>query len=185
MTCKEFNKGWNTRHDQLVEAWCIIIERAGCATSLEPLVRDLVPGGIEKHEAFYGKRGDILFELNGEKILVDVSVAHVSKSQSWRLSGAAATARDRKKCRSYDHVPGNYEFVPLSMESYGTMGSPADELLRSLANAAYKSNLTESVNAFISLAHGELSVALCKGNSVLYRCYHDHWTQNAGGRREP
>ena len=146
-------------------------------------MRDLVPGVIEKHEEFYGKRGDILFELNGEKILVDVSVA-----KSRKIPGAAAAARDRQKNRSYAGVPGlcsKVEFVPLSMESSGTMGSPAHDLLKKLAHVAYKKNLKKRVDRFKILAQRELSVALCKGNSVLYRCYHDHWTQNAGGRREP
>jgi hypothetical protein len=96
-------------------------------------------------------------------------------------SGAAAAGRDRKKTKSYEQVPGTYEFVPLSMETYGTLGIPAEELIVRLAHAAHKANRTDSVETFVRLAQSELSMALCRGNSVLYRCYHEHWAK--GGDR--
>lgn len=104
MACKAFSKGWHTRQDVIAEAWCIFIERAGFNTSLEPLVRDSVPGGIEKKQDNYGKRGDILFEMEGGAVIVDESVAHVSSSgqssQTWKRSGAAATDKRKRGRKS-------------------------------------------------------------------------------------
>lgn len=68
------------------------------------------------------------------------------------------------------------------METYGTLGKPAEELIERLAHAAHRSGRVESVEAFIGLAQSELSVALCKGNSVLYHMYHEYWAQ--GGNKE-
>ena len=80
MACIEFSKAWNTRHDMIAEAWRCIIDRAGCAPSLEPKLRTLVPGGIAKGQKHHGKRGDILLMLYKETVVTDVSLAHVSLS---------------------------------------------------------------------------------------------------------
>lgn len=175
MTCQSFNKGWNTRHNMLQDTWIEAIEEVGFKTIKEPFVRDFIPGGIEEGQEYYGKRGDIVFWMGGEAQMTDVSVAHVSSSRSWSKAGAAALARDRLKANKYEKTPGNYVFVPLSMETYGTLGDPAEELIRRLAFEAYRRNLTQSVQEYIDRTHELLSVTLCQGNAGIYSSYHPLW----------
>jgi hypothetical protein len=55
---------------------------------LEPLLRQFVPGGIEKNQPHYGKKGDIMFEMEGIVLVIDVSVTHAGISgESWKKCG--------------------------------------------------------------------------------------------------
>jgi hypothetical protein len=63
-------------------------------------------------------------------------------------------------------------FTPLSMESYGHLGRPAMQLLQNLVAAATSSATAGpdvTASSFVTGALRELSVALVKGNEVVYR----------------
>jgi hypothetical protein len=87
-----------------------------------------------------------------------------------RLPGWAAVHRDAAKERAYRCVSSGLPFVPLSVESFGRLGSPALSLPRSLADHAVQAGGPGlSRVAFISGALWELGVAPCRGNASLGR----------------
>jgi hypothetical protein len=73
-------------------------------------------------------------------------------------------------------------FSPLSMVSYKSLGRPAMQFLCTLADAVASSaaaGLDVTTSSFVTVAPCELSVALVKGNEVVYReapCRVMHWT---------
>ena len=74
----------------------------------------------------------------------------------------------RTKYASAD--PHGYAFVPLSVETYGRWGQPAMKLLSALASAgAATRGVTFDPSAFVTFALRELSMALCRGNGLLFR----------------
>ena len=83
--------------------------------------------------------------------------------------GAAAARRDRDKDRAYRrHDPDAYDFVPLSHESYGRMSPRAMEHLNHLADVAVRCGEVRRA-VFVTNALRRLSVALCKGNALIFR----------------
>jgi hypothetical protein len=91
-----------------------------------------------------------------------------------RAAGAAAASREALKRRQYHAhgLPAALSFYPLSVESYGRLGSAAMQFLNALAEAALASSAAGSdvtKAAFISGALRELGVTLCVGNELVYR----------------
>jgi hypothetical protein len=91
-------------------------------------------------------------------------------------SGAAAARRDREKIKKYAESPAkDFDLAPLTSESYGTLGKPAEELLARLARAAVENKRADSEETFLRWAYTLLSVSICKGNAEPYRPYRDYW----------
>ena len=59
-------------------------------------------------------------------------------------------------------------FVPLSTDTFGTLGKPAMALLNKLAECASASGVVFK-DCFVHNALRELSVGMCRGNCVLYK----------------
>ena len=120
------------------------------------------------------KIGDILFIPPDSNLCIgDVSVINPSadsyRRQAARTVGAAAARRDRDKDRAYRrHDPDAYDFVPLSHESYGRMSPRAMEHLNHLADVAVRCGEVRRA-VFVTNALRRLSVALCKGNALIFR----------------
>ena len=85
-----------------------------------------------------------------------------------RVDGSAAARRDTaKKAKYAQDGAGGYAFVPLSVETHGRWGKPAMQLLKQLSDHAGFQDADGP--SFITNAQGELSVALCKGNHIVFR----------------
>ena len=83
--------------------------------------------------------------------------------------GAAAARRDQDKRTKYNRIDSSgYTFYPLSTESYGRLGAPAMQLLNKLADIADDTGPIEK-DTFVTNALRELSIALCRGNALVYR----------------
>jgi hypothetical protein len=111
-------------------------------------------------------------------ILADVSVVHPAatsySSAAVQIAGAAAASRDVLKRRQYHAggLPSDLSFYPLSVESYGRLGSGAMQFLNAVAEAALASSAAGTdvtKAAFISRVLRELGVTLCVGNELVYR----------------
>ena len=118
-------------------------------------------------------RGDILLVLRDGLTVADVSVVHPAAptyvAAAAQTDGSAAAARDQlKRARYQSDDPAAYAFQPLSVETYGRLGKPAMQMLNTLASAATNAGVQHKGN-FVTNALRELSVGLCRGNSVLYR----------------
>ena len=84
------------------------------------------------------------------------------------MTGSAAAARDQVKKAKYESAAGGYAFVPISVETHGRISKPAMDLLGKVA--AHPQLREEGGKAtFVTNALRELSVALCKGNAILFR----------------
>jgi len=171
MTCNTISGAMTLRHDILKGTWRRIAGRAGVATSSEPELRPLRDRLDRSGQV--GDRGDILLALPNALTVADVSVIHPAARTYMRAAaaatGSAAAVRDRQKTARCDREDmGGYAFVPLSVESYERMGEPAMQLLNTLsATAAASGKVLKS--DFVRNALCELSVGLCKGNSIMYR----------------
>jgi hypothetical protein len=173
MTCKNVWKANVMRHDLLAQAWCRIVSRAGISVMYEPPLEEA--GRSAETEGQGGDRGDLQVHFMGQKarvVMADVSVSHpCSRSYVKKASknpGAAAEERDKRKRKKYGQ--GNaYEFVPLSVESFGYLGSPAYAFLQEVAAHAADGTNAFSRASFVSGALAQLSVCLCRGISGMYR----------------
>ena len=105
---------------------------------------------------------------------LDVSVIHPAAPSYARrashVNGAAAKARDDFKRRKYADNGCAEAFLPLSVETYGRLGEPAQRLVRKLAAAASAGGLLLK-SAFCAAAYTELSVALLKGQERVFRMF--------------
>jgi hypothetical protein len=171
MVCSTISGAMTLRHDILKGTWRRIVSRGGFATSVEPRLGQLRDRRDRSGRA--EERGDILLALPNALTVADVSVIHPAAQSYVRgaaaAAGSAAALRDQQKRTRYEQsFPGGYAFTPLVVETYGRMGKPAMELLNTIATQACASG-TFTRGDFVGAALRELSVALCKGNAVMYR----------------
>ena len=187
MGCPKLAERIRLRHDFLTLAWRRILQRAGVASSIEPLLRLLKPAGQKMAEP--QARGDILAVLRAVTAL-DVSVCHPAVSGNvasgdWMLrkcaaiQGFAARKRDRAKRLKYAKNAFAEAFTPLSQETYGFLGKPAMALLSLLGDMVQDAGRS-SKRAFMESAVLELSVALQKGNNEVFRMYNFNYAKVAG-----
>jgi hypothetical protein len=153
-------------HDKLVEvvrAMC----RGGDTSSKEPLLAALQPGTrirLPRAEA----REDILYVLTNELQVGDVSVVHPGTARYRRAAAATAQRDAEKRARYRQDEWGAYRFTPLSVETFGRLGTPMMRLLSDIGNLAVSSGDGLFTNEqFVSGVLPELSVSLCKTNARL------------------
>jgi hypothetical protein len=167
-------KAITLHYDMLLQAWHRIAHRAGMSTPGEPAMDRLRTADPTNRE----DRGDMLAVLPSGLVVADVSVVHPAATSYSRAAaqttGSAAASRDALKRRQYHagSLPAALSFYPLSVESYGRLGSGAMQFLNALAEAALASSAAGSdvtKAAFISGALRELGVTLCIGNELVYR----------------
>ena len=173
MTCRSLSGAVTLRHDILKEIWRRIANRAGIATSVEPVMRPLRGSQAAAIANRPESRGDILLVLDSALTVADVSVVHPCAITYMRAGareeGGAAAVRDAAKRAQYATAdPNGYAFTPLSTESFGRLGKPAMKLLSKLAETAGAGGVRPK-DGFVAHALRELSIGLCKGNAVLYK----------------
>ncbi len=182
MSCPKLAGYRTSRHNFLQQLVRYVFCSAGLASSIEPLERhlkDLQPG-----DAGYGKRGDILVPLMDDILNVDLSVTHPASQEyrnaACRAPGAAAERRDKMK--RDDHAKNGtqgYCFCPFTIETYGRLGKPAEQLLKEVAERAASTGTCER-NAFLEWAHREISVRLVRGNARIFKVFCDALTRGVG-----
>ena len=115
----------------------------------------------------------ILLALQDALTVVDVSVVHPAASTyvnaAARAGGSAAAVRDHASAKYENSDSLGFAFVPLSAQTFGRLGIPAMALLNKLAECASASGVVFK-DGFAVNALRELSVGLCRGNCVLYKC---------------
>jgi len=159
-SCKKIIKrSINSRHDQLVYVLESIVRAAGCHAQHEPKVL-----------AHAGDRGDVLIHfVDGSKIMVDVSVAHVAcKTNAGKSVADVLTARETLKYSKYAHkVPRDTSFCPFVFSSLGTIAPKADSLLRKLAQSAVENDF--SIDSRLFYRHSLLRIlfSLHRSNIII------------------
>ena len=120
-------------------------------------------------------RGDILF-LTEHVLMTDVSViaptAATYVMHTQRPRGAAHQRDSEKRWKYSDLGRGavSITFLPLSIETYGTIGAPFENLVRRLARAATSGADQEyQSQRFTVYALQQLSCALIQGNAQMMR----------------
>jgi hypothetical protein len=172
MTCQTLSGGMTTRHDIIKNIWRRIANRAGIATSAEPVLRPLRGVQAAALANRPESRGDILLVLPDALTIADISVVHPAASTyvagAAQTDGSAAAARDQlKRARYQTDDPAAYAFTPLSVETYGRLGKPAMQFLNTLAHSATNAGV-RTKGDFVTNALRELSIGLCRGNAILY-----------------
>lgn len=169
-TCRKQSGSWTLRHNLVLDEVRRSAHSSGIANSVEPVLRPLQ--GTSATSLERGSRGDILLALPSALTVVDVSVIHPCArtyvAAASRKEGSAAALRDQQKLDKYETAdPHGYAFVPLSIETYGRLGKPAMQLLNTLGDRAAEGGADKS--AFVTNALRRLSMALCRGNAVVYK----------------
>jgi hypothetical protein len=86
------------------------------------------------------------------------------------MRGAAAAPRDRIKYQAYaGHLCPGHTFVLASVETYGHLGKPIMEYIRTLSDLASSRPAAVPRGLFRAVAHRELSVALVQSQNYVYR----------------
>jgi hypothetical protein len=183
LNCPKISRLVNDRHDDIAKALLRALLRAGVTATLEPhlsafggaptaaqLARRRNPGVDDGTDE---ARGDVLFYLDGQLIVVDVSVINVLSKRAAHVAacaardGAAAAKRDEEKKAAYaKRGDSGYKFIPFSVESLGRLGKPALSLLSQLGARASEA----SMGAFTSRQYidgvlQEISVILNRFNA--------------------
>ena len=171
MTCQHLGGMMTLRHDILKETVRRICQRAGVASSAEPMTRRLQAAApaSQRDES----RGDILMVMPDALQVVDISVIHPAaishRDTAAAAAGNAAAKRDREKRHRYQLAdPTGYAFTPFSVESFGRLGKPAMAMLKQLADNAGSAGSVRT-DDFITNALREISVALVRGNHMMFR----------------
>jgi hypothetical protein len=77
---------------------------------------------------------------------------------------------DRHKYRAHaGHLHPGQTFAPASVETYGHLGRPIIQYLRTLSDVASGRSLAVSRGSLLASAHQELSVALAQSQGYVYR----------------
>jgi hypothetical protein len=120
-----------------------------------------------------GARGDLLFSLEGQQCVGDVSVIHPGASTycavAAKTDGSTATRRDADKTALYrGYGAGCYRFVPLTVDTFGRLGKPLMKFITYVSDQATQpGNSTFIREQFVTGVLRELSVCLCHRNASL------------------
>jgi len=192
MTCPKFAGYRTSRHNFIQQMVRYVFSSAGLASSIEPQEKHLK--GLQPGDTGYGQRGDILVPLMDDILNIDVSVTHPASQEyrdaACRRPGAAAERRDTKKMNDHakDGTSG-YSFIPFSIESYGRLGKPAEQLLKEVAEKASSTGMCDR-NDFLQWSYREISVRLIKGNARIFQVFCQVLSRGVGkdfvlGQEEP
>jgi hypothetical protein len=128
LTCHAPNALRVLHHDEIVDVVRRALRRGGLPSTKEPGLVVLHPSAMGPRPPA-GARGDLLFSLEGEQSVGDVSVIHPGSATycaaAATTGGGAAAQRDAdqtSQCRRYR--AGCYRFVPLTVETCSRLGRP-------------------------------------------------------------
>ena len=190
MSCLKVAKQRVMRHDLLASALRHIVTCASCSSSMEPPYRRM-RGSWEKKGNEGMHRGDILVVLpEGRMDIVDVVVRHPAcpsyAGRAARESGSAAMLAEREKRHDFDKFAdgAQYGFRPFAAESYGCLGAEAIDFMRVLGDLASAGGRI-SKSAFMTRAYKVISVALQKGNGLMYGAALSNFARAAGRQFVP
>jgi hypothetical protein len=159
MSCKR-GSGKITRHNYINDIVQRSLARAGIPATKEPL-------GLLRSD---GKRPDGLTLLpwrEGRCLVWDVTVADTTAasylSSSSALAGSAAETAAARKVSKYVELSPRYEFIPIAMETHGSLSRSA---LSFFADLGRRITATTSDSRETSFLYQRLSVALQRFNAV-------------------
>jgi hypothetical protein len=129
-------------------------------------------------------RGDFTTPMSSGVVVGDVSIVHPAAPSfvvAATTTSAAARNRDAFKRAHYARrgPGGGYELVPVSVESFGLLGAPANALPCRVAD--WPRTAAASLRQRSSGARRKMGVALAKGNRRVQRAHLSRVAQ-AGGR---
>ena len=174
MVCKACSDESNQRHNYLASAWREAIRRAGCACSAEPYYARLRNRFASISGAEAARRGDFVAVMPGGTLVVgDATVTHAQAASYVRAAavttGSAAAAAEKRKRDGLAAIvtSAGYEFWPLATESHGLHGKSSRAFVNKLGTiAASRGDISKS--AFVRSVYKALSIALVRGQSIMY-----------------
>ena len=173
MVCNGCKKERTIRHDLVASALRLSLANCGLASSREPRY-DRLAHGCQAAVAAGSKRGDVLTTMpDGQVTVLDIVVSHPAAAsyvqRASKETGATALQAEQTKHRSFEQRVGGggYDFVPVSIESYGRLGRETARLLSKIGDvAATRGRVPKAV--FVRAAHQRISCALARGNAEVY-----------------
>ena len=165
-SCKQIRRSAVTaRHDHIVKTLARLFRRTGAFVREEPRIFD-VKRQRPDLEITMVDRPDA-----DRLLLLDVEVTHAC-SPSYHSPDhlAAATKAEKRKVADYKEFAARQgaAFSPFVLETYGSFGKAATEVLKILqTQAASSATLTIPLDEFAAHCVRTLSVALQKGNGMV------------------
>jgi hypothetical protein len=85
---------------------------------------------------------------------------------------ATAVLLDRSKHNTHaGHLHPSHTFVPASLKTYGHLGRPVMQCLRTLSCIASARSQAVTRGSFLASTHRDSSVALVQSQGSVYRCF--------------
>jgi hypothetical protein len=191
LTCRSPNALRVLRHDDIVDVVRSMLRRGGVPSTKEPRLPVLHLQGPSSARPPAGARGNLLFSLEGEQWVGDVSIIHPGaatyRAAAAQTDGSAAARRDVEKTSHYRRYgAGCYHVVPLTVETYGRLGKPLMKLITDVgASAAQQGDDTFTRDQFITGVLRELSVCLCRRNANIECAVSGCFVRVSGGAYMP
>jgi hypothetical protein len=138
-----------------------------------------------------GARGDLLFSLEGQQCVGEVSVIHPGASTYFAVAaktdGGAAALRDAAKTALYrGYGAGCYRFLHLTVETFGRLGNSLMKLITDVSDQATQhGNGTFTREQFVTGVLREFSVCLCRRNASLELAVAGGFVRVSGGSYSP
>jgi hypothetical protein len=134
LKCRSPNALRVLRHDDIVDVVRRMLRRGGVPWTKEPRLPVLHSQGPSSARPPAGARANLLFSLEGEQWVGDVSIIHPGaatyRAATAQTDGGAAARRGVEKTSQYwRYGPGCYHVVPLTVETYGRLGKPLMKLI--------------------------------------------------------
>jgi hypothetical protein len=148
------------RHDAIVQCLASLAREVGYSVTVEPT------DPVQSHS----KRPDLLILNSSRSFMLDVSVVEPTAPtylpMARTTAGSAAHRRERDKHAKYDAIANaeHCSFQPFIMEVYGTLGTQARNMVKTLAKQASILHV-DSENRFIKRAMSMLMTVLQIGNA--------------------
>ena len=152
--------GRHPRHGQVNDLIKRALVSGGMAATKEP-------NGISRSD---GKRPDGMSLYpwkRGKQLLWDFTcgdtVAESYIDASVKEPGKVACEAEKRKIKHYEHLMHSYHFVPVSVETYGTFGELAQELIRDIGKLIMEQSGEKRSTAFLFQSIG---IAVQRGNAI-------------------
>jgi hypothetical protein len=161
-SCRKLKRtAMTVRHDTIVRTLAKFFRSVDAVVRIEP-----------RMVGFERRVPDLEIMFPDRSLLIDVAVAHpTAPSRNSLTPLAAATSAETTKVGKYGALAKARAtpFLPFVMESFGAYGKQAREVLHILRTSAANAIRPLHAPSFLNSVTNSLSVALQKGNSLVYK----------------
>ena len=168
--CSGLRGAGNTRHTLTNNTVLSVCQHASLTASKEVPYEEHFPRNpnAPADSQTTKNRIDTLVQLpSGTKIVIDVTIRHVTHGSSHEIRGASAAAAEKDKVRfiSDRYTIPSRDIIPFALETYGNMGEAAKNFVRSAAKNKAGDNKVAYAQ-LVNFYRSRIAVAVQRGNLI-------------------